>query len=285
MRDLTLERPAGRPHLRRAERLVREHRFTIAIVFPAVGAVLLLASAAGVLPAWVAFNSLLLLVGVLVMRSPLLVALAPLVDRSAALVLGGVALFTYGIELIGLSTGWPYGDFRYLAEIGPAIEGVPLALPLLFLPLVVNALLLSVLLLGEAGESRLVRVASALALLLVVDLVLDPAAVAVGFWTYDGGGYYGVPLSNFVGWLLTGTVAVLAVDAAFDRVALLDRLRACPFALDDLVSFTLLWGVVNVAVGNWVPAILAGALLLALASTPRFDLPLSWPRRRSEATQ
>jgi putative membrane protein len=260
--------------LRRAERLVADNRVTIAFVFPAVGAVLLVASATGLLSGWLAFNPLLLLVGVAVMRSPLLVALAPLVTRRAALVVGAVTAYTYAIEYVGVATGWPYGDFQYLADLGPVVGGVPVALPLLFLPLAVNALLLSILLTGTAGRRRLVRVPVAIALLLVVDLVLDPAAVALGFWAFAGQApYYGVPLSNYGGWLLSGTIAVLALDSAFPREALLGRLRSCPFALDDLVSFTLLWGCINAVYGNWVPAALAGCLLVALARTPRFDLP------------
>lgn len=265
---------AGRPSLAWFERTVTDHRVTIAVVFPAVGAVLLLASAAGVLPGWLAFNAVLLLVGVVVMRSPLLVAVAPLVTRRAGAVLLGVTAFTYGVEVVGIATGWPYGTFTYLADLGPMVEGVPLALPLLFLPLVLNAVLLSVLLTGAAGSRRRVRVPVAIAILLVVDLVLDPAAVALGFWAFEGpAAYFGVPLSNYVGWLFSGTVAVVAIDVAFPREALLARLQRCPFALDDFVSFTLLWGVINVAFGNWLPALLAGGLLVALATTPRFDLP------------
>lgn len=256
----------------RAERLVRANRFTIAVVFPVIGAVALLASEYGLLPEPLAYNPLLLLVGVLVMRSPLLVALAPLVNRRAAALLAGLAVYTYGIEYVGLTTGWPYGSFVYLQDIGPTVEGVPVALPLLFVPLVLNAVLLSVLLLGGLGRSRLLRVALALGTLLLIDLVLDPAAVAIGFWEYESGGYYGVPLSNYAGWLLSGVVAVVAVDLAFDRGALLDRLEACEFALDDLVSFTLLWGAINGMYGNWIPVGLAAGLLLALAATPRFSL-------------
>ena len=272
MREFTGgRRTTGRLRFR-AERLVRDNRFTIAVVFPVVGAVMLLASAFDLLPPILAYNPLLVLLGVLVMRSPLLVALAPLVTRKAVAILLGLTAYTYAIEYVGLTTGWPYGEFQYLQEIGPVVEGVPIALPILFLPLVINAVLLSVLLLRGLGRSRVLRLGMALGIVLLIDLVLDPAAVAIGFWAYESGVYYGVPLSNFAGWLLSGAVAVVAIDQAFDRAALLDRLEACEFALDDLVSFTLLWGVINAAYGNWVPVALAGALVVALAATPRFSL-------------
>jgi putative membrane protein len=258
--------------LARGERVVRENRFTIAVVFPAVGATTLVASAAGLLPPLLAYNPLLVLVGTLVMRLPLAAALGPLLDRRAVGVLSMLVAYTYAIEAVGLATGFPYGEFRYLADVGPMVEGVPVALPLFFVPLALNSYLLATLLLGPGRRGGLFLLPLALGLLLVVDLVLDPAAVAIGFWTYDGGPYYGVPVSNYFGWALSGGVAVGLVDAAFDRRAILARLEACPFALDDMVSFTLLWGVINVAAGNWIPVGLALGLVAALAHTERFDL-------------
>lgn len=260
------------PSIGRLERVVRENRFTIAVVFPAVGAVTLVASAAGLLPDLLAYNPLFILLGTLVMRLPLAAALAPLLDRRAAGLLAVLVAYTYAIEAVGLATGFPYGEFHYLTDVGPMVTGVPVALPLFFVPLALNAYLLATLLLGDASRQGLLLLPLAVALLLVVDLVLDPAAVAIGFWTYGDGSYYGVPLSNYHGWILSGTVAVGLIDAALDRETLLARVEACSFALDDLVSFTLLWGVINVVAGNWVPVGFALVLVAGLAHTERFDL-------------
>ena len=44
-------------------------------------------------------------------------------------------------------------------------------------------------------------------LLVLIDMVLDPGAVLLGMWHYNAGGiYYGVPWSNFFGWLISGTL-------------------------------------------------------------------------------
>ncbi len=97
--------------------------------------------------------------------------------------------------------------------------------------------------LGRWSERILVRVPVAIVAVVAIDLVLDPAAVAIGFWAFvPPGVYYGVPVSNYVGWVISGTVAVVLVDLAFDREAVLERVRDCEFVLDDLVSFVLLWG-------------------------------------------
>ena len=40
--------------------------------------------------------------------------------------------------------------------------------------------------------------------MVVCDLVLDPAAVRLGFWAwYDPGPYFGVPVINFLGCVLS----------------------------------------------------------------------------------
>ncbi len=50
-----------------------------------------------------------------------------------------------------MTTGWPYGQFEYLVDLGPMLFGtVPLGLPVFFLPLVLNSYLLCLLLLGGA---------------------------------------------------------------------------------------------------------------------------------------
>lgn len=269
---------------RRLEQLVRENRFTIAVIFPLVGAVTLIASAEGLLPEPLAYNPLLILFGTMVMRSPLLVGLLPRIGWRALGCLGVLTAYTYAIETVGVRTGWPYGAFEYTIQLGPMLFGeVPAALPLFFIPLVLNAYLLTLLVLGDRAGSVLVRIPMAIAAVVAIDLVLDPAAVAIGFWAFDSGAYYGVPLSNYVGWIISGSVAVVLVDLAFDRTALLERVRTCVFILDDLVSFVLLWGAINLLYGNWIAAGVAGLFCLGLFRTGRYDLDLvrtALPARR-----
>ncbi len=278
----------GWPATRRAfearlDRIVRRNRFTISVFFPLNGAVLLVASAEGWLPDPLAFNGLLILIGVLVMRSPLIAGLAPIADRRTVLGVGLLSLYAYGIEFVGVHFGVPYGEFYYVVDLGPTVAGVPIALPVFFLPLVANAYLLTLLLLGARARVHLIRLTSVIALVLTMDVVLDPGAVALGFWVYPdaaggglraalaGGAFYGVPLSNYAGWVLSATVAVVTLDWAFDRDALRTRLAGCEFMLDDMVSFVILWGGINAWFGNPIPVGVAGLIGTGLIVTDRFD--------------
>lgn len=257
----------------RLDDLVAANRPGIAVLAPLIGAASLIGGALGYVPRWLAFNAVLLLLGTAMLRLPLVAAVLPELDRRALAVLGALCGYTYLIEYVGVTTGWPYGSFSYGVELGPMVAGVPLALPLFFLPLVCNAYFLTVLVLGERAVTARYRLPVTVAIVLLVDCVLDPGAVALGFWSYaDGGVYYGVPLSNYAGWVLSGSVAALALDAAFDHRALRARLDACRFALDDLVSFVVLWGLVNLVYANWLPVLCTAALVCGLLATGRFDL-------------
>jgi putative membrane protein len=252
--------------------LVANNRFTIAVVFPLVGAVMLLASAEGLLPAVLSFNPYLVLIGVFVMRMPLIAGLAPLFDRRAGVALAALVAYTYAIEFIGATTGLPYGEFSYEVSLGPMLAGtIPYALPLFFIPLVLNSYLLCLLLLGDRARSVFVRFPVVAGAVVAIDLVLDPGAVAIGFWTYAEGTYYGVPLLNYAGWVLSAAVATALIDLAFDWAELHRRVTDCEYMLDDMVSFVLLWGGINVFYGAWLPVAIAAIFAVSLIRVDRFD--------------
>ncbi|SEO28319.1 putative membrane protein [Halogranum amylolyticum] len=254
------------------DRLIRENRFTVSVFFPLNGAVLLVASAMGWLPDPLSFNPLLVLFGTVVMRAPLVAGVVPTMGKKALAGVLALVGYAYAIEYVGVHTAWPYGEFYYGVELGPTLGGIPLALPVFFLPLVMNAYLLCLLLLGSRADRMAVRLPAVIATVLLMDVVLDPGAVALGFWVYPGGGaFYGVPLSNYAGWVLSATVAVVVLDRTFDRGGLLARLSSCEFMLDDLVSFVILWGGINAWFGNWAAVAVAAAFGVGLVRTERFD--------------
>jgi putative membrane protein len=69
-----------------------------------------------------------------------------------------------------------------------------------------------------------------------MDAVIDPGAAALGFWVWPGGAYYGVPLSNYAGWLLSGILATALLLAA-GRWSRIPR----PGLLDSAIIATSFW--------------------------------------------
>lgn len=176
---------------------------------------------------------------------------------AAALV--AVSVFGYLIEGFGVATGVPYGEFYYGEPLGPTILGlVPYLLPLSYVPLVIGAVAVV-----SGTGTALRRIVLGGLLLVVIDGVLDPGAVALGFWIWPGGGpYYGVPLSNYGGWLISGLIASALVTWIGGRRLTHEALR--PGLLDSLLVSMFLWLGVCVFSGLVFPAMLAAALIVLL---------------------
>ena len=181
----------------------------------------------------------------------------------AALALLTLSAFAYAIETVGVTTGLPYGVFSYGDALGPKALGlVPYLLPVSYLPLVIGAVAAAF---GPRSLPR--RVALSALILVLLDGVLDPGAVALGFWNYPGGGlYHGVPLSNFAGWLLSGAIAA-ALLLALDR----RQTPPPPGALDGAILALAFWTGVATLSALAVPAAL-GATLFAFLLTRRTRL-------------
>jgi len=127
-----------------------------------------------------------------------------------------------GSELLGTSTGFPFGHYHYLSGLGYKIGGlVPFTIPLSWFYLgLVSYVIARAGVAGRGGELNWVRQISAIALgaLLLTswDFVLDPAMsqTAVPFWEFEeAGAFFGMPYRNLAGWM--GTGALFMSVAAF----------------------------------------------------------------------
>jgi len=195
---------------------------------------------------------------------PALAALvAHLGPRRAAAATLAVSAFAYAIESVGVATGFPYGPFSYNEALGPKLFGlVPYLLPVTYVPLVIGAAA------AAWGPNRLApRILIAALLLVLIDGVLDPGATALGFWRWtEGGPYYGVPLINSAGWLLSGSVSaalLLSVGRAHTPPP--------PGSLDSAVLSLAFWTGVAIFSGLTFPAAL-GLVLFALVLARRAHL-------------
>ncbi len=127
--------------------------------------------------------------------------------RSGLLLVASLGLFAYFIEIVGLLTGFPYGHFTYSSNVGVLLfEFIPISLPFAWAPLMIGAVALSY----KHKSNVLLFLLSTVAFLLAIDVILDPGAVYLGFWSYENGGvWYNVPISNYIGWIISGAVGFI----------------------------------------------------------------------------
>ena len=200
---------------------------------------------------------------VLVLWAPAAYALAQWLGfQRAALILIALGAFAVGIETFAVKTGWPYGSFQYTDKIGVKYFGVtPWTVPFAWSPLVLGAMALAARYQRSFGGLCVV----ATLFLLLFDGVLDPGTVSQDFWKYEAGGwYYGVPLSNFGGWIVSGLIGA----AIFHLLS--GQRSDIPLPLVSSVTMILaFWTSVCGFSGLWIPAILGALLLLWIARSVR----------------
>lgn len=176
--------------------------------------------------------------------------------RRAGLSLLAVSVFAYAIETFGVITGFPYGSFRYGDALGPRVlDFVPYLLPVTYVPLVIGAF-------AATWNPRrpILSVFGAALVLTLIDGVLDPGAVALDFWIWEENGfYYGVPLSNYFGWLISSLLAAAILRHTGKWISNLH-----PSLLDSAILAVSFWTGVAVFSLFLFPALLGIALFAYL---------------------
>lgn len=115
--------------------------------------------------------------------------------------------FTFGltIEHIGITTGWPFGNYAYDPSLGAFLFSIPLVVPFAWM-----MLSHPILIAARALSSRWTVVIGGFGLM-AWDLFLDPQMVSAGRWTWVDTTPHvpfqpEIPLSNTFGWLLSGII-------------------------------------------------------------------------------
>jgi putative membrane protein len=117
-------------------------------------------------------------------------------------------------ELLGTSTGFPFGHYRYLSGLGYKIAGlVPFTIPLSWFYLGFSAYIIARVGLSTLALPQWLQNLGAIAIGAVLltswDFVLDPAMsqTTIPFWIWEQpGAFFGMPYENFAGWFGTGCV-------------------------------------------------------------------------------
>ncbi|MCW1384453.1 carotenoid biosynthesis protein [Novosphingobium sp. KCTC 2891] len=216
--------------------------------------------------------------------------LAVVVHGTATLGLRGIATFfvvtmlvSFLLEALSIATGFPFGLFVHHMAM-PRPLGVPLIVPPSY---AVHGYLgwrvaCAILRCEDAGPSALRLLGAPLLAAFVIpgfDLVVDPMGATVAHtWSYaHPSGYFGVPLSNFLGWIVTSWTMIQAY-ALVEALVLRAERRAHPSTALRLVP-ALAWaliglqfaidllrgpgGMANVAGRNFLVADIAEASLIA----------------------
>ncbi len=192
--------------------------------------------------------------------------------RRAALMFGIASLIALGSELLGTSTGYPFGGYRYTDMLGYRILGlVPFPIPISWTYILYCGLAMCGRLLPARDDVRTRMVWALVAGLILTawDVAMDPAMVVTSHWIWlEPGQFYGMPWTNWIGWLVTGTVIawvmmLVVKPSEFARRASPERFPIWLYAVNGIMPIAICarygftWAVVFGTLAMAIPVVLA----------------------------
>jgi uncharacterized membrane protein len=201
-------------------------------------------------------------------------------------------------ELVGTHTGFPFGVYAYSERLGYRVLGlVPFSIPTSWFYMLVACLGLCARLLPAKDDqaSRWWWSLVGGALLTAWDVVLDPAMVKTWHWRWSPPDlseahalvrfigeprFYGMPVTNWLGWLLTGVLVSrvmvwLIPPSTWRRAVAPHRLPILLYALNGLLPIAIC------VRQGMVPAGLLGLVLMGGASWLAWRAPIPFAASRA----
>jgi putative membrane protein len=110
----------------------------------------------------------------------------------------------FGIEWIGVNTGFPFGKYEYGTVLGPKLGNTPLLIGVNW-----SMLVLSVMMIGRLFSKNAFVIALIGGLLMTgLDILIEPIAIKTGMWHWFG---QHPPLQNYIAWFVIAAILTAAV--------------------------------------------------------------------------
>lgn len=119
--------------------------------------------------------------------------------------IGVIFLLGMSVEILGVATGYPFGNYHYGESLGTKILEVPFIIGINWF---MTAYISYHLTKGYIKNAYL-RIFGATILMLVLDLLLEPIAPLLDYWHWENDV---IPTMNFVSWYLVGLACVYIID-------------------------------------------------------------------------
>ncbi|MGH7999114.1 MAG: gamma-carotene 1'-hydroxylase CruF [Brasilonema sp.] len=173
-----------------------------------------------------------------------------------------------GSELLGTSTGFPFGYYSYLSGLGYKIAGlVPFTIPLSWFYVGLSSYLIARAGLRVAQNPSLLRQVGAVGLGAMLftcwDFALEPAMsqTALPFWYWENpGAFFGTPYQNYAGWFGTSALFMTVAGLVWRNTTIkLERSQLRVPLVVYLSNFAFAAGL-SLAAGFAIPVSLGFAL-------------------------
>lgn len=137
-----------------------------------------------------------------------------LITRRFIAVFTGVVLIGFSAEIVGVNTGIIFGNYTYSSVLGLSLFGVPFIIGINWAMVVFGAYTLSQLIVSSKFwpshlNKSIVSITLAAGLATLFDYLLEPVAVHLNFWQWEGGN---IPLLNYISWFVVSFIATVLLN-------------------------------------------------------------------------
>ena len=126
-------------------------------------------------------------------------------NRKIVIALFLIAFLGLAIEIIGINTGVPFGDYTYSSVLGIQLFGTPLLIGVNWLMLVYS----SVLIMHRFISTIWLKALLASLLMVLLDVFIEPVAIDWNMWTWK---MTNVPIQNYVTWGIAALIFSLILS-------------------------------------------------------------------------
>jgi uncharacterized membrane protein len=141
---------------------------------------------------------------------------------------GAAFIIGMSMEIIGVKTGCPFGEYTYGTVLGPKLFDVPLTIG-------INWFMLSYALgviAHHISKNSIIAIMLGASMMVAMDLLIEPVAITLGYWSWSE---VDIPISNYIAWW----VISLIILSIFNRLLKEEKNRlTIPLIISQLAYFS-----------------------------------------------
>lgn len=126
-------------------------------------------------------------------------------NRKIVVAIVVIALLGLGIEIIGINTGVPFGDYTYSSVLGIQLFETPLLIGVNWLMLVYASVMIT----HQFIANKWLKAFIAALIMVLLDVFIEPVAIDWNMWTWK---MTSVPVQNYITWGIAALIFSLILS-------------------------------------------------------------------------
>lgn len=146
-----------------------------------------------------------------------------------------IIVFSWLIELIGVKTGLIFGNYMYGDILQPQLFGTPIPIGFAWISTLLGSYAMAEIILRKK-RNVIVKLLVAAFLMTLFDYLMEPAAIKLGYWVWEGPE---IPLQNYLAWFVLGLLFTLLFS--IQKIGLTNTKLLKHIYISQLIYFSLIY--------------------------------------------